>query len=168
MNKYNSKALYLALITLLGTTGLLVSTAHAENIQGVSLKTDKGSQPLSDYHGNVVYLDFWASWCGPCRKSFPWLNQMQQKYAKSGFKVIAVNLDKDRTAAAQFLKETPASFMIAYDPDGAIAKQLKVVGMPSSYLIDRQGNIVSSHIGFLEKDIPELEEKITNLLNKKR
>ncbi len=132
-----------------------------------TLPTDNGSLVLSEQHGKVVYLDFWASWCPPCRASFPWMNELQEKYGKRGLKVIAVNLDKERDSANEFLTETPSRVTIAYDPEGTIAESYGVMGMPSSYLIDRNGNLHSSHIGFRDKDKAELEEKIVQLLESK-
>lgn len=119
---------------------------------------------LQQYRGQVVYVDFWASWCGPCRKSFPWMNEMQKRYGKNGFKVIAVNVDSDQAQAKQFLGDHPADFTIAFDPNGAAAKEFQVTGMPNSYLFDRQGRLHSSHIGFREKDIAAMENEIKTLI----
>jgi peroxiredoxin len=91
---------------------------------------------------------------------------MQAKYQARGFKVIAVNLDKDQALAKKFLENNPAKFDVGYDPQGSLASQLKVKGMPSSFLINRDGEIVSSHIGFLEKDTGMMEKKIQSLLSK--
>ncbi len=140
--------------------------SHAESSSPISINTPKGVLKLDSLKGQVVYLDFWASWCAPCKKSFPWLNDIQEKYANQGFKVVAINLDKEPELAKRFLQHHPADFLIGYDPEGNIASQLKVQGMPSSFLIDRKGNIVSSHVGFKEKNIKSMEEKIENLLNK--
>ncbi|MDH5368975.1 MAG: TlpA family protein disulfide reductase [Gammaproteobacteria bacterium] len=145
---------------------LLGLSVHASPITSIPLKTDNGNIKLSDFNGTVIYLDFWASWCIPCRKSFPWMNDIQKKFGNKGFKVIAVNLDEEHNKAKAFLDKIPANFTIAYDPDGVSATAFKVKGMPSSYLIDRTGNIISSHIGFREKEIPTMENKIKLLLKK--
>ena len=92
------------------------STTAAQKAPDFSLKGDKETVTLSKYKNQVVYLDFWASWCKPCRKSFGFMNNMQERYAKKGLKIIAINLDEDRSAAASFLKNHPANFTIAYDP----------------------------------------------------
>ena len=105
---------------------------------------------LSPYKGKVVYLDFWASWCAPCRQSFPWMADAQWTFRQRGVVVIAVNVDHDRSAADRFLQEHPAEFKIIYDPSGQIASQYKVKGMPMSFVIGRDGKIRSSHIGFFE------------------
>jgi thiol-disulfide isomerase/thioredoxin len=103
---------------------------------------------LERLRGKVVVVDFWASWCEPCRHSFPWLNEMQVKYADRGLVIIGVNVDRDSAQAQRFLRETPARFRIVYDPAGALATRYDVPGMPSSYVIDRNGDIVARHIGF--------------------
>jgi len=119
---------------------------------------------LEKHYGEVVYLDFWASWCGPCRKSFPWMNKIAAEYKQQGFSVISVNLDANRDLATQFLVESPASFAVIYDPKGAIAKHFKIQGMPSSMLIGRDGKIKSRHTGFFINKIPEYEQEISQLL----
>lgn len=129
-----------------------------------SFKTDTGNINLTDFKGQVIYLDFWASWCIPCRKSFPWMNSMQQRFAKQGLKIIAVNLDQEPEKAREFLEKIPAKFTIAYDHEGRSATEYKVKGMPSSYLIDRNGKIVFSHIGFRNQEKHLMEEKIKQLL----
>jgi thiol-disulfide isomerase/thioredoxin len=108
----------------------------------------------------LVWVDFWASWCAPCRRSFPWMNAMQQKYSADGFSVIAVNVDKDRALAEEFLAEYPAQFPIHYDPSGTLAQAYDVQAMPSSFLMDAQGNVLASHYGFRLADASEYEAKI--------
>lgn len=129
-----------------------------------SLAGDAGKLNLSDFRGKVVYLDFWASWCGPCRASFKWLNEAHEKYAAKGLVVIAVNVDQEKELAAQFLKENPAKFHIAYDPEGGVAQTYRLKGMPSSYMIDRKGQLQATHVGYLAKDRSALEEEIRGLL----
>ena len=145
---------------------LFVFSAHAESGTSISFKTKNGDIKLSDFKGQVIYLDFWASWCIPCRKSFPWMNEIQNRYDNKGFKVIAVNLDQEKDKAKAFLDKISAHFTVAYDPEGVSATAFKVKGMPSSYLIDRTGKIVFSHIGFRKKEIPAMEKKIKQLLIK--
>ena len=90
---------------------------------------------LSDSKGKLVYLDFWASWCGPCKQSFPWMNALQEKYKSKGLEVIAVNLDANNEDAQKFLATTPAKFTVAFDSKGRTPLQYGVKGMPTSYLI---------------------------------
>ena len=119
---------------------------------------------LSQFAGKVVYLDFWASWCAPCRTSFPLLNKLHQKLQAQGFEVIAVNLDEDKAKAAQFLKDFPVTFNILSDPSGQWADKFGVEAMPSSYIIDKKGILQKIHQGFASSDIEELETKIMQLL----
>ena len=120
---------------------------------------------LSKYHGQIVYIDFWASWCQPCRKSFTWMNKMQSLYGSEGFKVIAINLDESRAKADKFLQQIPANFDVAFDPQGNTAEAYKIKAMPSSYLIDKNGKVVHANLGFRGNDEDELETKIRNLLH---
>ena len=145
---------------------LLGFSAHAESTDSISFKTKTGDIKLSDFKGKVIYLDFWASWCIPCRKSFPWMNVLQKRYGNKGLKVKAVNLDQEQDKAKAILDKIRANFTVAYDPEGVSAIAFKVKGMPSSYLIDRTGKITFSHIGFREKEIPQIEKKIKSLLKK--
>jgi thiol-disulfide isomerase/thioredoxin len=105
-------------------------------------------QTMEQHKGKVVYVDFWASWCVPCRKSFPWMNAMQVKYQDQGLVVLSINLDAQATLAEKFLTETPANFDIIYDAKGKLAKKFQLKGMPSSYLFNRQGKLISAHSGF--------------------
>lgn len=120
---------------------------------------------LSKYHGKIVYIDFWASWCQPCRKSFTWMNKMQSLYGSEGFKVIAINLDESRAKADEFLQQFPANFDIAFDPQGNTAEAYKIKAMPSSYLIDKNGKVMHANLGFRGNDEDELETKIRNLIH---
>ena len=138
-----------------------VSQAPEINLPGVD-----GSVNLSQYKGKVVYLDFWASWCKPCKQSFPWLHELKENYADKGFEVVAVNLDKERDLADEFLKVMDVNFVVAFDESGDTASRYKLKGMPSSYLIGRDGKLYASHIGFREKDKAKLEQGIKQLLTK--
>jgi thiol-disulfide isomerase/thioredoxin len=119
---------------------------------------------LQQYRGKVVLVDFWASWCQPCRRSFPWLSEMQRKYQDQGLVVIGVNVDHERTDADRFLKEVPAGFTLVFDPAGTLATQYEVPGMPSSYVYGRDGVLITKHIGFRESSEAERETQIQALL----
>ena len=123
---------------------------------------------LQPVEGRVIWVDFWASWCVPCRRSFPWLNSMHRKYGGEGLQVIGVNLDKDRALADAFLAEVPAEFALRFDPAGALAKQYGVQAMPSSFLIDADGTVLASHAGFRTADSADYEKAITDALSKSR
>jgi len=119
---------------------------------------------LGPIEGKVVWVDFWASWCVPCRRSFPWMNTMHDKYAEQGLQIVAVNLDKERALADGFLAETPAKFTVRFDPAAKLAKQFEVQAMPSSYLLDAAGNVIAKHFGFKLADASEYEAEIKDAL----
>lgn len=129
------------------------------------LPTAKGETvALDKFRGKVVYVDFWASWCAPCRRSFPWMNEMQQKYGPRGFTVVAINVDKKRSDAERFLVQHPANFTIVYDDAGVTPAAYGVKGMPSSYLVDQRGNVTFVERGFLDEHKADLENRIAALL----
>lgn len=114
--------------------------------------------------GQVVYLDFWASWCTPCKASFPFMNELHQQYGSKGLTLIGVNLDEQRSAADRFLQQTPALFRIVYDPKGVSPEQYQVKAMPTSVLIDRRGQVRLVHAGFRERDRESLRAQVEMLL----
>ena len=119
---------------------------------------------LEKLRGHVVYVDFWASWCGPCRQSFPWMNEMQRKYGTQGFKIIGINVDKRDADAQRFLQQVPAGFTVVYDPKGQAPAAYGVKAMPNSYLIDAQGRVAGVEYGFKEDRKADLERQIAALL----
>ena len=119
---------------------------------------------LSGYQGKVVYLDFWASWCVPCRETFPFMNQLQEKYGKDGLEIIAVNIDTKRPDADKFLAQYPPGFTVLFDPKRAVAKTYELKGLPTTFLIDRSGNVISTHLGFQKDRAGELEAHIAKAL----
>ena len=119
---------------------------------------------LGALKGKVVYVDFWASWCGPCRQSFPWMNDMQQKYGAQGLQIVAVNVDAKRADADQFLSEVPARFAIAFDPKGEAPRKVGVKAMPTALLVGADGKVVKVHQGFREQDRAELEAMLVAAL----
>lgn len=157
------------LIANLGVCLLILfsSLSFAQKAPTFVLPADNGVINLKKLKGKVVYLDFWASWCTPCRKSFPWMNDMHSRYDSKKFTIVAVNLDTAKEDALSFLKKVPAKFPIAYDPEGSIATKYDLKAMPSSYLIDKKGQLVFTHKGFREGDASEIEKKIKKLLNQK-
>lgn len=119
---------------------------------------------LGALRGRVVYLDFWASWCVPCRQSFPWMNELQKRYADRGLTIIAVNLDHERGDADKFLKKLTPAFQVRFDPSGDWAQQFAVRGMPTSVLLDRSGKARFTHIGFRLSEAAGYEQQIQQLL----
>jgi thiol-disulfide isomerase/thioredoxin len=124
----------------------------------------EGRVQLAAFQGKVVYVDFWASWCGPCRQSFPWMNEMQARYGARGLQVLGVNLDAKADDARRFLDENPAHFPVAFDPAGATPRAYGIKGMPSSVLVGADGRVLFEHAGFKEADRAELEKRIQNAL----
>ena len=122
---------------------------------------------LANLGGRVVYLDFWASWCGPCRQSFPWMEILKSTYGAQGLEIITVNLDRDRADADKFLKQLHPTFDVRFDPKGELAELYKIQGMPSSVLIDRHGVTRFTHVGFRPVDGPLYEAQVRQLLAEK-
>jgi len=125
-----------------------------------ALEGRAGPVSLAAYQGKYVYLDFWASWCAPCKRSFPWMGELQKRYGEAGLQVVAVNVDTSRADAERFLAQTPAGFVVAWDPSGATAKQYAIKGMPSSVLIDPKGQVVHVHSGYNDDSARKIEQQI--------
>ena len=114
--------------------------------------------------GQYIYIDYWASWCGPCRQSFPWMNALQAKLGPKGLKVVAVNVDAKRTDADKFLMHTSAQFTVAFDPQGESAKKLAIKTMPTSLLVSPDGTVLFVHSGFRTEEAVQLEERILSMM----
>jgi len=147
----------------------LVSRATAAGVgdaaPGLSLPDAQGAAvALADLRGKVVYVDFWASWCGPCKRSFPWMNELARRYGERGFAIVAVNVDRKRADAERFLAQVPAQFTVVYDPAGETPAAWQVKGMPSSYLVGRDGRVVLVEQGFRDEQKGPVEDKIRELL----
>ena len=121
---------------------------------------------LADLRGKTVWLDFWASWCGPCRQSFPWMNAMHDKYGGSGLAIVAVNVDKKRADADRFLAQVPARFPLAFDPEGTTPSAYAIKAMPTSILIGRDGRVLAVHNGFRNEEREALEASIASSLGR--
>jgi len=121
---------------------------------------------LKEYQGQVLYIDFWASWCPPCLKSFPFMDKIQKQYKDKGLKVIAINLDEQKAQAKDFMLRTPVAFTIAFDNDGRdCAQSFNVMAMPSSYLIDKKGVLRHTHLGFKSSETENLHQLIEQMVN---
>lgn len=119
---------------------------------------------LSAYRGKVVVVDFWASWCVPCRRSFPWLDSMQRKYGEDGLVVIGINEDNEPADAEAFLRSFPVTFRIIADQNGKLAREFDLVAMPSSFVIGRDGELAVKHLGFKNAKEDEYETTLRRLL----
>jgi thiol-disulfide isomerase/thioredoxin len=122
---------------------------------------------IQDFRGRVVYLDFWASWCAPCRQSFPWMEAMKNAYQSRGLTVLAVNLDQNRGDADRFLAQFHPSFDVRFDPQGKVAEHFKVQGMPTGLVVDRHGVVRFTHIGFKPVDETVYENQLLEVLGEK-
>ncbi|HLF97203.1 MAG TPA: TlpA disulfide reductase family protein [Methylococcaceae bacterium] len=121
-------------------------------------------QELHQYLGKVLYVDFWASWCGPCAQSFPFMNDLAGDLQSGGLQILAVNLDENREDAQAFLAQRPANFTILADAGGKCAQDFGVQAMPSSYLVDRQGVVRHVHMGFRSGEAQEFRALVEELL----
>ena len=145
---------------------LHAAVAEGDQAPAVRLPVLQGAADtsLESLQGKVVYLDFWASWCGPCRVSFPQLESLRSELGPRGFEVLAVSVDEDAADAQQFLRDIPVSYPIVHDPAGATPKTYGILGMPTGYLIDRTGVVRHIHTGYKKSDGEKLRSAVLQLL----
>ncbi len=131
-----------------------------------TLKTLDGEQEytLSELDGKVVYIDFWASWCGPCRRSFPEVEKLYGEFKDQGFLVLAVSIDQKHAAAVKFFDKQGSEFPGLYDEGGKVAMRYGVRNIPTAILVASDGKVAHSAIGFDPRKLPELRSKIEGLL----
>ena len=156
--------MFFAALLLVGCTG--EQRFEARKALDFSLPTldGKGMVSLSDYRGEVVYLTFWASWCVPCRQEMPYLAQLWERHYENGFRVIAINVDEDLTAALEFAAEQDVPFPLVRDEGRVLSKQYRVPGFPTHYVVDRRGRIRYSGLGFNLKDVAAVSQEVETLL----
>lgn len=140
-------------VALLFATGLMMLTAMAGPVSGpapsFTLQSRVGETvSLSDFHGDVVMINFWATWCGPCREEMPHLEALHQRYSDLGFTLLGVNVENDPAGARKWLEETPVSFSILFDPQNKVSELYDVIAMPSTVMVDRQGQMRFIHHGY--------------------
>jgi peroxiredoxin len=125
-----------------------------------------GSQPfdMRQFRGKVLYVDFWASWCSSCAKSFPFMNALDKEFRDNGLQVVGINLDDDMASARAFLEKRPASFALAADATGQCPRNFGVTAMPSSYLVDREGTIRHVFIGFRSGESERVRAMVEQLV----
>lgn len=158
-----------ALLATLLFTGPLQATEEglpAPDFTLPGVRENETAVTLSDMRGDIVYVDFWASWCAPCLRSLPEVNTLYEQYKDQGFSVVAITIDDPVEDALDFLLdlETPLAYHVVLDKTAEIMDQYAVVGMPTSFLIDRKGVVRMVHKGFREGDTQLLEQKLTALL----
>ena len=156
-------------LSLLSLAGGLASAADAVvkpwPAPAFSLKDKAGQvRTLAEFKGRVVLVDFWASWCGPCKASFPALDSLHEELHGEGLEVVAINVDEDRKDAQAFLEGRSPSMTVLFDSQGRSPEDFKVEGMPSSFLIDREGNVRFQHMGFTEQTKADFRREIAFLL----
>ncbi|MEJ2362515.1 MAG: TlpA disulfide reductase family protein [Gammaproteobacteria bacterium] len=152
-----------------GLFALFPLTAGATSISGkapdFTLHSRSGHNlRLSDYRGQVVLLNFWASWCGPCRQEMPLLNVLYKRYNKLGFTILGVNVDTDSTKANHYLRDIKVSFPILYDTRNSVVKTYNVNAMPTTVIIDKNGNMRFMHQGYKPGYENEYRKEVVQLL----
>ena len=130
-----------------------------------TLKSNTGKNiKLSELRGQVVMINFWASWCGPCRQEMPLLDQLYQRYQPMGFTLLGVNVEEDSAAADKILKEIPVSFPVLYDNKSKVSESYQVQAMPSTFLIDRDGKLRYLHKGYRPGTEDDYQKQIRELI----
>jgi thiol-disulfide isomerase/thioredoxin len=153
---------------LLATAWPAAATDGAVPAPAFSLASRAGGQvSLADLKGQVVMINFWASWCGPCRQEFPALDQIYAKYKPMGFTLVAINVESEKADAEKFLATTPASFPILFDPDNSVSGKYGVSAMPTTILVDRQGRVRWQHRAYKPGDEAKYIEQIRAALREK-
>ena len=170
MNLLKTPLIALALLCSMAWIGAASALNVGDTAPNVTLpaSTPAVTVDLAKLKGKIVYVDFWASWCGPCKQSFPWMNDMHAKYAARGLEIVAINVDAKQADAERFLATLPAKFTVAFDAKGVTPKQFAVKAMPTSYLIDGDGKVLLVHAGFRDADRAALEAAIDNALTQRK
>ena len=125
------------------------------------------SVSLAGLRGQVVLINFWATWCGPCRKEMPLLEQIQKKYAPLGFTMLGINVEEDTTQMEAFLGDVPVSFPVLLDPANRVSKLYDVAAMPSTVILDRKGNVRYIHQGYQAGDESRYQDVIRQLIRER-
>jgi thiol-disulfide isomerase/thioredoxin len=153
-----------ALSSLIVGMASRASAAWKEGATMPALSSFDLAGKLPNTSGKVVYLDFWASWCAPCKASFPVLSKWQHDYAARGFTVLGISVDEDAAAMRAFLSKNNPGFPTVHDSAHKLVASADVTTMPTSFLIDRKGRIRHVHSGFHAKDEATLAAQIERLL----
>ncbi|MET0066039.1 MAG: TlpA disulfide reductase family protein [Candidatus Thiodiazotropha sp.] len=150
---------------ILAAPAISQGATEGEPAPNFTLKSRSGENiKLSELRGNVVMVNFWASWCGPCRQEMPLLEQLYDRYKDMGFTLLGVNVDEDPSAADKILKEIPVSFPILLDTRNQVSQSYEVKAMPSTFMIDRDGKLRHLHKGYMPGYENDYQEQIRSLL----
>ena len=137
------------LVTVFAATSLASSGLEGQSAPDFALKSSTGeSLRLSEYRGDVVMINFWATWCGPCRQEMPLLDELYTRYERVGFNLLGVNIDDDSRRAMQMIEELGVSFPVLFDARKEVSKLYEVEAMPVTVLVDREGNVRHVHHGY--------------------
>ncbi len=159
--------LSLKLIAILIVGGITSASSGEANgpAPAFSLTSISGqTASLNQYKGQVVMVNFWATWCGPCQQEMPLLDQMYKKFKPTGFTLLGVNVDKDVPTVKDLLTRKPVTFPILLDPTNQVSKAYHVNDMPSTVIIDRKGDIRYVHRGYKPGDENEYQNRIRQLI----
>ena len=144
------------LLSVIAATSLASSGLEGRSAPDFALKSSTGENlRLSEYRGEVVMVNFWATWCGPCRQEMPLLDELYQRYERVGFNLLGVNIDDDSRKAMKMIEELGVNFPVLFDSRKEVSKLYEVEAMPVTVLIDREGNVRYVHHGYK----PGYEEK---------
>jgi peroxiredoxin len=145
--------------------GQVIAASEPAMAPDFTLKSRDGVNiKLSELRGQVVMVNFWASWCGPCRQEMPLLQQLFERYQSLGFTLLGVNVDEVRAAADKMLSDVPVSFPVLYDDRGKVSKQYQVKAMPTTIMVDRDGRLRYLHKGYKPGYEEDYQQQIRELL----
>ncbi len=169
MNKFHSTSRRVAMLAL---ASVLMLPVQAEDLAGPApnftlTSRDGQTVSLSELKGQVVMINFWATWCGPCRQEMPLLEQLYSRYESLGFTLLGVNVEENSKLADVFLEETPVTFPILFDPENGVSKLYDVSAMPSTVLVDRSGNVRFLHHGYQPGYENEYQNQIRTLVRER-
>jgi peroxiredoxin len=157
---------------MLAVTLLLMLPVQAGDVSGPApdfrlMSRDGQAVSLSDLKGQVVMINFWATWCGPCRQEMPLLEQLYSRYESLGFTLLGVNVEENSHDAESFLEDTPVSFPILFDPENGVSQLYNVSAMPSTVIVDRSGNMRFLHHGYQPGYENEYQNQIRTLVRER-
>lgn len=157
---------FLSSLLLLGCSFSVYAIQEGSPIPGCPAVLPGNSEKLNfgAYSGKVLLVDFWATWCPPCKKSMPFLSGLRNELLEKGFEVIAINVDENSEEAQRFLNLHPVDYVTAFDPTGECPRVFEVQAMPSSYLVDRQGKVRMVHLGYRDEDQEGIRKQVDALL----